>query len=70
MAYRVSARFRDGSANMSVAGLADAALPRLGDTISVARHGLVVPMRVIATWRPSSKLPGDGLLIVEARELT
>ena len=69
MAYRVNARFRDGSTNNALADVVDAPLPRLGDTIAIAWHGRFIPMRVIATWTPSSKLRGDGLTMVEAREI-
>lgn len=69
MAYRVNAQFRDGSSNNALAEVVDAPLPRRGDTIAVARHGRAVPMRVIATWTPSAKLRGDGVMMVEAQEI-
>ena len=69
MAYRVNAQFRDGSTNSALADVIDAPPPRRGDTIAVARHGRSVPMRVIATWTPSSKLRSDGLTMVEAQEI-
>jgi hypothetical protein len=69
MAYRVNAQFRDGSTNHALADVVGAPLPRPGDTIAIARHGRSVPMRVIATWTPSSKLQGDGLVMVEVREI-
>jgi hypothetical protein len=69
MAYRVNAQFKDGSTNSAPVDVADAPLPRRGDTVAIAKHGRPVPMRVIAIWTPSSKLRGDGLVMVEAREI-
>ena len=69
MAYRVNAQFKDGSTNSARLEVVDAPLPRPGDTVAVTRQGLPVSMRVIAIWTPSSKLRGDGLVMVEAREI-
>jgi hypothetical protein len=72
MAYRVNVQFKDGSSNSPLADLVAATPPRCGDTITVARHGLPVAVRVTAIWTPSSKLRGptiDGLVMVEAREI-
>lgn len=68
MAYRVNARFKDGSINAQ-ACVVDAPLPRRGDTVTIARHGLSVCMRVVAIWTPSTKFRGDGLRMVEATEI-
>jgi len=69
MAYRVNAQFRDGSISSAVADVVGAPSPRRGDTIAITRHGQSVPMLVIATWTPLAKLHGDGLIMVEAREI-
>ena len=66
MTYRVNAQFRDGSTNNAPGDVVDAPVPRLGDTIAIVKDGRSIPMRVIATWTP---LRGDGLLMVEAREI-
>lgn len=67
MAYRVNVQFRDLPG--PVADVIDAPLPRRGDTIVIARRGLPVSVRIIAIWTPSTKLRGDGLVMVEVKEL-
>ncbi len=72
MAYRVNVQFKDGTTNNSLADVVAGGIPRLGDTISIARRGAPVSVRVTAIWTPSAKSPGpmvDGLVIVEAREI-
>jgi hypothetical protein len=69
MAYRVNVQFKDGSTNSHLAEAVVAAPPRRGDTISVARGGQPVAVQVTAIWTPSAKLRGDGLVMVEAREI-
>jgi len=66
MTHRVNAQFKDGGVMTEVA---DAMPPRCGDLIILARRDRSVPMRVVAIWTPSSKLRGDGLLVVEMREV-
>jgi hypothetical protein len=44
-----------------------------GETISVNQHGREVFVKVIAVWTPSSKLSkrtSDGMIMVEAREIS
>lgn len=69
MAYRVNVQFKDGSTDSLLADVVAATPPRRGDTISVARHGQPVSVRVTAIWTPSAKLRGDGLVMVEASEI-
>jgi len=72
MAYRVNVQFKDGSTNGLLSDVVAAPPPRRGDTISVAKRGQPVSVRVTAIWTPSAKLPGpklDGLVMVEAREI-
>jgi hypothetical protein len=69
MPYRLNAQFRDGSTNNPHTNVVETPAPRCGDTIAIARHGQSVPMRVIATWTPSTRMKSDGLTMVEAREI-
>jgi len=66
MAHRVNAQFKDGGLTTEVI---EAVLPRRGEIIVLVRRNRSVPMRVITIWTPSSKLRGDGLLVVEMREV-
>lgn len=69
MTYRVNARFKDGSTNSDFVQVANAPLPRLGDTISIVRRGRPVSMRVTAIWTPSSKLQNHNITMVETSEI-
>ena len=67
MAYCMNVAFKDGS---QVAEVMNTALPRRKDTIVIAkRGGGQVSVCVTAIWTPSSKMGGDGLVMVEAREI-
>ncbi len=72
MAYRVNAKFKDGSTNGPMTDIVAEPAPHCGDTISVSRHGHDVAVKVIAVWTPSSKTAGrdgSGLVMVEACEI-
>jgi hypothetical protein len=70
MAYRVNARFKDGSTNGPLADIVAATPPRYGETISVSKQGQAVSVLVTAVWTPSLKSPSgpEPLIVVEARE--
>jgi len=67
MMHRVNAQFKDGGLTTEVI---DAVLPRLGEIIVLVRRERSVAMRVVAIWTPSSKVLGDGLIVVETREVS
>lgn len=67
MTYRMNVQFKDGS---KVEEVVESALPQRTDAIAIARRGGgQASVRVTAIWTPSSKIPSDGLVRVEAREI-
>ena len=72
MAYRVNARFKDGSTNGPLADVVAAPPPPYGGTILITRNGRPVPFLVTAIWTPARKAQGpwtEGLVMIEAREI-
>lgn len=72
MAYRVHAKFKDGSTSGPLADVVAAPPPQSGETICVTNQGRTVPMLVTAVWTPAAKIPGrtaDALIMVEASEI-
>ena len=73
MAYRVNAKFKDGTTMSGpLADIVAAEPPHHGDTIRISRRGCDVAMYVTAIWTPmvNSVSPAAGALImVEAREI-
>ena len=72
MAYRVNAKFRDGTTSGPFADVIAAEPPHHGDTIRINRRGRDVAMIVTAVWTPAVKPAGpaaDALIMVEAREV-
>lgn len=70
MTYRVNVQYKDGSTNGPAVDIVTATPPRRGETISVAKHGLLISVRVTAIWTP--RLPGskfNDLVMVEAQEV-
>jgi hypothetical protein len=63
MAYRVNARFKDGSTNGPLADIVAAKPPRYGETISLSKRGHAI-------WTPCLKQPSSSepLIVVEACE--
>lgn len=70
MAYRVNARFKDGSTNGPLADIVADEPPHYGETISISKHGHVVSVLVTAVWTPCVKSPSGSppLIVVEAHE--
>jgi hypothetical protein len=72
MAYRVNAKFKDGSTNGPLADIVAAQPPHTGETISVSKQGEPVLVLVTAVWTPWLKSRSgpitDPLIVVEARE--
>jgi hypothetical protein len=74
MAYRVNAKFKDGSTNGPLADIVAEQPPHAGDTISVSKQGEPVLVLVTAVWTPWQKSRShagpvaDPLIVVEARE--
>ena len=70
MAYRIKAKFKDGTTTGAFADIVASPTPRRGDTISVRWHGQDVPVEVTAVWIPASKVAEvGGVVMIEAREL-
>jgi hypothetical protein len=72
MAYRVHAKFKDGSTSGPLADVVADTPPHFGDTISVSKQGHPVPVLVTAIWTPAPKFPrqeAETLIVVEAREI-
>lgn len=72
MAYRIHAKFKDGTTSGPLADVVAAEPPHFGDTISVSKQGNAVAMQVTAVWTPATKPANhaaDALIMVEASEI-
>jgi hypothetical protein len=72
MAYRINAKFKDGTTSGPLADIVAAEPPHHGDTIRISRQGHDVTMLVTAIWTPAgnrAKPASDALIMVEAREV-
>ena len=73
MAYRINAKFKDGTTTSGpLADIVAAEPPHFGDTICISLRGQNVAMLVTAVWTPaanSASPPASALIMVEAREV-
>lgn len=73
MAYRINAKFKDGTTTSGpLADIVAAEPPHYGDTICISRRGHDVAMLVTAIWTPavgSARPLAGALIMVEAREI-
>ena len=72
MAYRLNAHFKDCPPSGTPADIIAAETPKYGETLVVSNRGRDVTVRVTAIWTPwseSKRRIGDGLVVVEAREV-
>ena len=72
MAYRINAKFKDGTNSGPLADIVAAEPPHYGDTIRISRQGHDVAMLVTAIWTPTgnrAKPASNALIMVEAREV-
>jgi len=72
MAYRINAKFKDGTTSEPPADIVAADPPHYGDMISINRRGHDVALMVTAIWKPagnSARTAVGALIVVEAREV-
>jgi len=72
MAYRINAKFKDGTTSGPVADIVAAEPPHYGDNICISLRGHDVAMLVTAIWTPAVNFAnpaGSTLIMVEAREI-
>jgi len=72
VAYRINAKFKDGTTNGPLTDIVAAEPPHYGDTICVNRRGHDVTMLVTAIWTPMSNSASQvagALIMVEAHEV-
>jgi len=72
MAYRINAKFKNGTAGGPLTDIVAAEPPRYGDTIYMSRQGHDVAMLVTAIWTPMvncARPVAGGLIVIEAREI-
>ena len=72
MAYRINAKFKDGTTSGPCTDIVAAEPPHYGDTIRINRQGCDVALVVTAIWTPamnSARPAASALIVVEAREI-
>lgn len=72
MAYRINAKFKDGTTSGPLTDIVAAEPPHYGDTICINRQGYDVTMLVTAIWTPMVNCTSPAaraLIMVEAREV-
>jgi len=72
MAYRINAKFKDGTTSEPFSDIVAAEPPHYGDKICISRQGRDVAMVVTAIWTPAvnpARPAANTLIVVEEREI-